>query len=93
MQEKIKYTDEDIDRIFAERVVVNARPAELKNGVISEWAFTYPNGKVTADVECAYCVDPSSADYVIGCKVCNSKIRNKLWNICGQYSLITGEKL
>lgn len=93
MQEKIKYTDEDIDRIFAERVAVSARAAALKAGVISEWSFTYPNGKLTADVECAFCIDPANADYAVGCEVCNNKIKSKLWYICGQYSLITGEKL
>ncbi len=89
----IKYTAEDIDRIFAERVVISVRPAALKVGVISEWAFIYPNGKATANVECAFCIDQANVDYAAGCKVLNNKIKNKLWEICGQYSLITGEKL
>lgn len=93
MQGNIKYTDEDIARIFEERVVIVARPASTKAGVISEWSFTYPNGKVTADVECTFCIEPENNDYTIGCKVCNNKIKSKLWQICGQYSLITGEKL
>ena len=31
--------------------------------------------------------------FEIGCEVCRKKIKNKLWEICGQYSIITGEKL
>ncbi len=89
----IKYTAEDIDRIFAERVTVHSRHAVLKPGVVCEWGFEYPNGKRTAQVESAFCIDPRNNDYTTGCAVCNEKIKNKLWEICGQYSLITGEKL
>lgn len=91
--ESIKYSLEDIERIFAERVEINPKPAGLKAGIICEWVFTYPNGNKTANVECAFCIDPKNNDYAMGCSVCNGKIKNKLWEICGQYSLITGEKL
>lgn len=91
--ESIKYSLEDIERIFAERVEINPKPAGLKAGIICEWVFTYPNGNKTANVECAFCIDPKNNDYAMGCAVCNGKIKNKLWEICGQYSLITGEKL
>lgn len=97
MQEKnslgIKYTVEDINRIYAERVTVCLRPAILKPGIVCEWAFQYPNGQKTVQVEHAFCIDPKNNDYVIGCEVCNEKIKSKLWEICGQYSLITSEKL
>ena len=91
--ESIKYSLEDIERIFAERVEINPKPAGLKAGIICEWVFTYPNGNKTANVECAFFFFSKNNDYAMGCAVCNGKIKNKLWEICGQYSLITGEKL
>lgn len=91
--QNIKYTTEDIDRIFAERVKTYLRPATLKPGTLCEWVFEYPNGRLTAQVESAFCISPEHNDYTIGCKVCCGKIKNKLWEICGQYSLITGKKL
>lgn len=41
MQENIniKYTPEDIDRIYAERVTISTKQADLKPGVVCEWAF------------------------------------------------------
>lgn len=89
----IKYTAEDIDRVFMERVTVLPRPAALKPGIVCEWGFEYPNGQRTVQVESAFCIDPKNNDYAKGCEVCNERIKNKLWEICGQYSLITGEKL
>lgn len=89
----IKYTAEDIDRIFFERVTARPRAAALKPGIICEWGFEYPNGQRAVQVEYAFCVDPKNNNYATGCEVCNEKIKNKLWEICGQYSLITGEKL
>lgn len=95
MQENIniKYTPEDIDRIYAERVTISTKQADLKPGVVCEWAFEYPNGQKTAQVDHAFCIDPKNNDVAIGLRVCKDKIKNKLWEICGQYSLITGEKL
>ncbi len=55
---QIKYTNEDIDRIFEERVKYLWEEAELKPGVICEWTFEYPNGQITADVEAAFCISP-----------------------------------
>ena len=89
----IKYTFGDIERIFAERVVVQPRQASVRDGVVCEWVFTYPNGNTMANVECAFPINPENADFVIGCEVCKDKIMNRLWGICGQYSLATGEKL
>lgn len=89
----IKYTPEDVQRIMAERVRVIYRSATFKAGMIAEWCFTYPNGKTHADIVCAFPVDPASANYDTGVIVCNNKIAEKLWPLCGQYSLITGEKL
>ena len=90
---QIKYTNEDIDRIFEERVKYIYKKAEFKSGVICEWAFEYPNGQITADVETAFCINPENNDFNIGIEVCQSRIKGKLWQICGQYSLATGEKL
>ena len=89
----IKYTSEDIDRIFEERVDYMWDNANLKKGVIVEWTFIYPNGNKFAFVEASFPVNEDNFDWVIGLDVCKKKIKNKLWEICGQYSLITGEKL
>ena len=89
----IKYTSKDIDRIFEERVDYTTRKAELKRGLIMEWAFKYPNGKRCAFIEASFPVNPTNFSVSIGEQVCISKIKNKLWEICGQYSIITGEKL
>ena len=90
---QIKYTNEDIERIFKERVKYLWEEAELKPGVICEWTFEYPNRQITADVEAAFCINPENNDFNIGIEVCRSRIKDKLWKICGQYSLATGEKL
>ena len=89
----IKYTPEDIDRIFKERVYCMPKVAELKPGIICEWTFNYPNGQITADVVVAFPIDPENFDFNIGLNVCQKKIKDKLWEICGKYSLITREKL
>lgn len=39
-----KYTPDDIERIFAERVQIHFHTPELKVGTLAEWKFTYPNG-------------------------------------------------
>lgn len=89
----IKYTNEDIERIFNERVNYIQKKAEIKPGVICEWSFKYPNGQITADVVAAFPISPENFDSNIGLNVCQKKIKDKLWEICGKYSLITGEKL
>ena len=89
----IKYENEDIERIFNERVNYLWEEAEIKLGVICEWTFTYPNGQIAADVVAAFPINPENFDSDIGLKVCQKKIKDKLWEICGKYSLITGEKL
>lgn len=89
----IKYTSEDIERIFKERVNYIQKKADFKPGIICEWVFEYPNGQITADVETAFPISPENFDPDIGLNVCQKKIKDKLWEICGKYSLITGEKL
>ena len=89
----IKYTPEDIDRIFKERVDYLWDNANLKKGVIVEWTFEYTNGNKFAFVEASFPVNEDNFDWVIGLDVCKKKIKNKLWEICGQYSIITGERL
>ena len=89
----IKYTQEDIDRIFAERCTVIFYQSLLKTGLIAEWCFRYPNESKTADVVCAYSIDEENSDEELGKKVCVEKIKRELWKICGQYSLTTNEKL
>lgn len=89
----IYYTQEDIDRIFEERVTTEIYPANIKKGVIAVWVFTYPNNEKFAGVESSFPVNEENYSLKIGKDVCNRKIKNKLWEICGQYSIITGEKL
>ena len=89
----IKYTQEDIDRIFIERVYSSGRTAGIKKGVIVEWTFDFLNGNKFAFVEASFPVNEDNFDWVIGLDVCKKKIKNKLWEICGQYSIITGERL
>ena len=89
----IKYTHEDIDRIFKERVDYMWDNANLKKGVIVECTFEYPNGNKIAFVEASFPINEDNFDWEIGIEVCKKKIKNKLWEICGQYSIITGEKL
>jgi len=89
----IKYTPEDIDRIFKERVDYVWEKASLKKGVIIEWVFKYPNDENIAFVEASFPINEYNFDELIGIDVCKNKIKNKLWEICGQYSIITGEKL
>lgn len=89
----IKYTPEDIDRIFNERVDYLWADASLKKGIVIEWIFEYPNGNKIAFVEASFPVDEVYFDWEIGVDVCIKKIKSKLWEICGQYSIITGEKL
>ena len=89
----IKYTPEDIDRIYKERVYSSGHLAGIKKGVIVEWLFMYPNGRDIAFVEASYPINEDNFSFEIGCEVCTRKIKNKLWEICGQYSIVTGEKL
>ena len=79
----IRYTAEDIDRVFMERVTVHPRPAALKPGIVCEWSFEYPNGQRTVQVDCAFYIDPKNNNYATGCEVCNEKIKNKLWEMSG----------
>lgn len=89
----IKYTPEDIDRIFEERVDYIWNTASLKAGIVAECIFEYPNGNKIAFVESSFQVNEDNFDWEIGLDVCEKKIKNKLLEICGQYSIITGEKL
>lgn len=89
----ILYTKDDIDRIFKERCSGNFRESIIKKGVIFEWAFKYPNENITGEVEYAFCLDEQNYDFEKGCNICLDKAKDKLWRICGQYSLATGNKL
>ena len=89
----IKYTPEDIDRICEQRVNRSIHKSILKKGIIVEWTFKYPNGNICGFVESAFPINPDNFNEEIGDEVCVKKIKNKLWELCGQYSIITGEKL
>ena len=89
----MKYTPEEIDRVFNERVQISFSDAKLKRGLIAEWLFIYPTGKFTADVECAYPMDESEHDPVIAKELIMKRIKDKVWEICGKYTLATGDKL
>ena len=90
---EIKYSLEDIERVFKERVNYVWEETTIKKGIIVEWCFIYPNGQKCAFVEASFPVNPDNFDEDIGLNVCKNKIKNKLWEICGSYSIITGEKL
>ena len=80
----MKYTQEEIDRIFNERVRILYYEPQLKKGMIAEWTFTYPTGERTADVECAFPMyeeehDPAIASQLIISRLyeIRSKVRRK----------------
>ena len=89
----MKYTQEEIDRIFEERVRILYYEPQLKKGLIAEWTFTYPTGERTADVECAFPMYEEEHNPLIGRELINKRIKDKVWEICGKYTLATGDKL
>lgn len=88
-----KYTLEDIERIYNERVKVRFIESELKPGVFAEWSFTYPNGNITVQTEGSWAMYSENNDSEIAKKVIISRIKNSLWEIVGKYTLATGEML
>ncbi len=89
----MKYTIDEIKRIMGERVEMLTCEAGLKRGVICEWTFTYPTGKKTAEVEYAFPIDEDEFDFEKGEEIILQKIERKVWEICGKYTLATGDKL
>ena len=87
------YTEEEIKRIMRERLTIEYIEPKLKRGLIAEWSFEYPTGKKTVDVECAYPMYEEEHDEEVAHKIIMSKITNKVWEICGKYTLATGDKL
>lgn len=88
-----KYTQEDIERIFTERVKIVYHEAKLKAGVIAEWTFEYPNGNITAQCTGTWAMNPENNDFEIAKKVIEKRIKDALWEIVGKYTLATGEML
>lgn len=89
----IAYSEEDIERIFSQRVEMVYRQAMIKAGTICEWAFCYPNGACFADVECSFPMAADNFSLTQGKNLCSDKIKKKLWKICAMYSTATGAKL
>ena len=89
----MKYTENEIERIMNERVEINWIEPTLKTGLIAEWTFKYPTGYKTADVECAFPMFDEEHDYCIAHDLILQKIEKKVWEICGKYTLATGDKL
>ena len=89
----MKYTQDEIDRIFNERVRVLYYEPQLKKGLIAEWSFTYPTGQRTADVECAFPMDEAEHNQEMASQLIIKRIKDKVWEICGKYTLATGDKL
>lgn len=89
----MKYTQEEIDRIISERVQINYIPAMLKRGMIAEWTFTYPTGMKTAEVAYAYPMNEEEHSEDDAVKIIEKRIEDKVWEICGKYTLATGDKL
>ena len=88
-----KYTDEEIERIFTERVRYILYKPQLKAGLIAEWTFTYPTGYRTAEVACAFPMNEEDHDEAKAWDLIREKIKDKVWEICGKYTLATGDKL
>lgn len=93
MPEAIKYSPEDIERIYDERVTVEFHEPKTKKGVIAEFAVEYPNGNKTVDVVTAFAMNEANHNVEIGQQVAIKNIKDALWKIAGQYTLATGEKL
>lgn len=88
-----KYTQEDIERIYQERVEVAFIPAILKAGLIAEWIFKYPNGNISSQCTGTWAMNPEGNDTEIATKILIKRIKDALWDIVGKYSLATGERL
>lgn len=93
MGEELKYTQEDIERIAQERLTLFFHLPTLKVGTICECVFTFPNGNKHAWVEFGFPMFESNHNEKIGMEVAAQKAKNKIWEIAGQYTLATGEKL
>lgn len=89
----MKYTEAEIERIINERVEIHWIEPVLKKGLIAEWTFTYPTGYKTADVECAFPMFGEEHNWTIANDLILQKIEKKVWEICGKYTLATGDKL
>lgn len=89
----MKYTENEIERIINERVKMNFIFPTLKPGLICEWSFTYPTGMKTVEVEYTFPMDGEEHDPVIANDLILQKIERKVWEICGKYTLATGDKL
>ena len=89
----MKYTESEIERIINERVRMNFIQPALKRGLICEWTFTYPSGNMTVDVECAFPMYEEEHDFCIANDLILQKIERKVLEICGKYTLATGDKL
>lgn len=89
----MKYTEAEIERVINERVEIHWIEPTLKKGLIAEWLFTYPTGMKTVDVECAFPIDGEEHDRCIANDIILQKIEKKVWEICGKYTLGTGDKL
>lgn len=89
----VKYTKQDIDRIFKERVKYSWHKTRTKAGLICEWSFEYPNGNITAQVCGTWPMNEKDADFNIAKRLLYAKIKDALWEICGKYTLATGIKL
>lgn len=88
-----KYTEEEIQRIFEERVRYVLYQPQLKRGLMAEWTFTYPTGYRTADVVCAFPMNEEDHDPQKAIELIQERILEKVWEICGKYTLATGDKL
>lgn len=87
------YTEEEIERIFNERVRYILYTPQLKRGLIAEWTFTYPTGLRTAEVAYAFPMYEEEHDDNAAFKIIEKRIKDKVWEICGKYTLATGDKL
>ena len=89
----MKYTPDEIKKLARGNLTIKYHKSELKAGTIAECVFTLPNGNKHAWVEYAFPMFEGNHNDEIGREVVRKKAMDKLWEIAGQYTLATGEKM
>lgn len=91
--EKMKYTPDEIDKLARGNLTIHFIDTELKAGLIAECVFTYPNGNKHAWVEACFPMFEENHNREIAQNILRECAKNKMCEIAGQYTLVTGEKM
>ncbi len=89
----LKYTAEEIKWLARTRLVLCFTEPQMKKGLIAECCFTMPNGNKHSWVEACFPMYEENHDRQIAQEILRERALNKCWEICGQYTLATGEKM